>query len=57
MPILFAEKWDAEKGEWVVEDEDDIPTLADGYELFNSKVLVVEEEEFTNLVTVQIEAL
>ena len=55
MPILFAEKWDAEKGEWVVEDEDDIPTLADGYELFNSKVLVVEEEEFTNLVTVYIE--
>lgn len=55
LPILFADKWDAEKGEWIVESEDDIPTLADGYELFNSKVLLVEEEEFTNLVTVYIE--
>jgi uncharacterized protein involved in exopolysaccharide biosynthesis len=55
LPILFAEIWDAEKGEWIVESEDDIPTLADGYELFNSKVLLVEEEEFTDLVTVYIE--
>jgi Chain length determinant protein len=55
LPILFAEMWDAEKGEWIVESEDDIPTLADGYELFNSKVLLVEEEEFTDLVTVYIE--
>lgn len=55
LPILFAEKWDADKGEWVVESEDDIPTLADGYELFNSKVLLVEEEEFTDLVTVYVE--
>jgi len=55
LPVLFAEIWDAEKGEWIVESEDDIPTLADGYELFNSKVLLVEEEEFTDLVTVYIE--
>jgi len=55
LPILFAEKWDADKGEWVVQSEDDIPTLADGYELFNSKVLLVEEEEFTDLVTVYVE--
>jgi uncharacterized protein involved in exopolysaccharide biosynthesis len=55
LPILFADKWDADKGEWVVQSEDDIPTLADGYELFNSKVLLVEEEEFTDLVTVYVE--
>ena len=55
LPILFADKWDAAKSEWLVDSEDDIPTLADGYELFLSDVVQVEEEEFTNLVTVYVE--
>jgi uncharacterized protein involved in exopolysaccharide biosynthesis len=54
LPILFAEQWDAEKGEWIVESEDDIPTLADGYALFNEKIMSVEEVEFTDLVTVYV---
>ena len=55
LPVLFASDWDAEKGEWNVAKEADIPTLSDGYDLFESDILSVEEEDRTNLVTVTID--
>lgn len=55
LPILFARKWDAGKGKWKVDDEDDIPTLWKAYELFNKKIRSVTENKKTGLVRLEIE--
>jgi len=55
LPQLFADKWDAETGEWAVDSPEDIPTLSEGYEYFVENVLEVLEDERTGLVTVAIE--
>lgn len=54
-PILFAEDWNEKKGKWDVDDESDIPTLQEAYELFSTEIIKVEEQEFSSLVTVTVE--
>lgn len=55
LPVLFADKWDAEKKEWNVEDPEDIPSPSDGYELFSKKIRTITEDDDTGLVTFSIE--
>lgn len=50
LPILFAEKWDAQKGEWKEKDPAKQPTVWDGYKLFNKKIRTVTEDKKTGLV-------
>jgi len=45
LPVLFAGKWDAEAGEWDVGSPEDVPTLADGYALFDKQIREIEEED------------
>ncbi len=54
LPVLFEGAWDAERGEWTVDEPEDIPTLSDGYLLFKNEVLDIVEED-TGLVTLAIE--
>jgi uncharacterized protein involved in exopolysaccharide biosynthesis len=54
LPVLFADKWDAQARRWTVE-ADEIPTLADGYRHFMDNVLEVRSDIQTGLVTVRIE--
>jgi uncharacterized protein involved in exopolysaccharide biosynthesis len=54
LPVLFSDIWDAENGEWLVDDPDDIPTLQEGYELFADEVLEVDDQGFNGLVKVSI---
>lgn len=54
LPVLFAGKWDAERGEWNVEDPEDIPTLADGYVLFKEEIRNIEEMD-SGIYTLSIE--
>ena len=54
LPILFYDKWDANEGQWLVDDPDDIPTLQEGYELFAGKVLQVNEDDLNGLVEISI---
>lgn len=50
LPVLFAKKWDADKGTWKVENPDNAPTYADGYRYFKKKVLtVVDAKGLVNL--------
>ena len=44
LPILFADRWDADNGEWAVDDLADVPSLADGYLVFD-KIREVKEDE------------
>lgn len=53
MPVLFANDWNAEKGSWMVE-ENDIPSERDAVEAFKG-VLSISEDRKTGLVTLGVE--
>lgn len=55
MPVLFASRWDAAAGKWRVSNPEDVPTLADAWEVFDKKVRTVIEDRDRGLVTVRIE--
>lgn len=54
LPILFEGKWDAGQENWKSDDPDEIPTLNDGYRLFDRQVRQVTEDRKTSLVTLAI---
>jgi len=51
LPVLFAKRWDAERGQWNVEDPADVPTVADGVRLFDAGMRNVSEEKVSGIVT------
>lgn len=53
LPVLFAEKWDAEAGEWLVDKPEDAPSLSDGHVLFEKEILEVVEED-SGMITVAV---
>ena len=55
LPTLFADDWDAQQKRWTIEDPDDVPTLNDAIERFDTKVREVFEDKETGLVTLSIE--
>lgn len=55
LPVLFADQWIEDKKAWDVDDPKDAPTLLDGYDLFQKKILKVNEDKKTGLVTLEIE--
>ncbi|TXH04126.1 MAG: hypothetical protein E6R07_09305 [Nevskiaceae bacterium] len=55
LPILFADQWNESKKAWDVSDPRDVPTLLDGYVLFQKRILKVSEDKKTGLVTLEIE--
>ena len=54
LPVLFAKDYDAATGRWTVDDPDDVPTLADGVKYFDDRVLAIDEERRTTVVTLGI---
>lgn len=54
LPILFADDWDEDAGAWTVKDPGHIPTLRDGYKLFEEDIRQVAQDEMTGLVTLSI---
>ena len=55
LPVLFAERWDAEAERWAVESGVKAPTLFDGYRLFDEQIRTIREDSTTGLVTVTVE--
>jgi uncharacterized protein involved in exopolysaccharide biosynthesis len=55
LPTLFADDWDAQQKRWAIEDPDDVPTLNDAIERFDTKVRDVFEDKESGLVTLSIE--
>jgi uncharacterized protein involved in exopolysaccharide biosynthesis len=53
MPVLFADKWDAETNDW--SDPEEAPSLWHGHRLFVEEVLRVGEDKKTGLVTIAVE--
>jgi capsular polysaccharide biosynthesis protein len=54
MPVLFSDQWNPEEGTWLG-DEEDWPTLAQGYKYFDETVRSVSLNAASGLVTVAIE--
>jgi uncharacterized protein involved in exopolysaccharide biosynthesis len=55
LPVLFHKKWDAQNKRWRTDDPSEIPTLFDGYRMFDRKVRTIIESKATGLVTLRIE--
>ena len=54
LPILFHDLWDPQPRRWIVDDPAEIPSTADGYELFD-EIMTVSENAQTGLVELTIE--
>jgi uncharacterized protein involved in exopolysaccharide biosynthesis len=54
MPVLFADRWDAQKGAWAV-GADDVPTFSDAFELWDEDIRSVEASTTSDLVTLTID--
>ena len=52
MPLLFARRWDAQRGAW--RDPDDVPTIAEGVARFSNKIRQVAQDKRTGIVTFSI---
>ena len=55
LPVLFAEDWDAAKGQWGPGVAGREPDLRDAVKLFDERVRIVREDKKTGLVTLEIE--
>lgn len=55
MPILFAKKWDGQAKKWAVDDPEEIPTLNDAIKLIEKKIMVVNADKKTGLITLTME--
>lgn len=55
MPILFAKKWDAQAKKWAVDDLEETPTLNDAIKLIEKKIMVVNADKKTGLITLTME--
>lgn len=54
LPVLYARIWDASTSKWNVQDQKNIPTSWDAYQLF-SKILSVTADKKTGLITLSVE--
>jgi uncharacterized protein involved in exopolysaccharide biosynthesis len=54
MPVLFADRWDAEASQWRVRG-DKVPDMGDAIYVFDRKVRRVSEDRKTGLVTLKVE--
>jgi len=54
LPVLFADRWDAEAKQWTVASED-VPTLSDAWGFFDEQIRAVREDRRTGLITLSIE--
>jgi uncharacterized protein involved in exopolysaccharide biosynthesis len=54
LPVLFANKWDADRSKWRVSG-DDIPAISDGFQLFDRKVRRVIKDRKSGLLSLSIE--
>lgn len=55
MPVLFADQWDAQAGDWKAEYKETPPTMSKAYALFDDKVRRVAENPRTGLIELTID--
>jgi uncharacterized protein involved in exopolysaccharide biosynthesis len=54
LPIIFYDRWDADKHQWKSNKKGQVPTLEDGYTVFDKSIRLVVENRKTGLVIVSV---
>lgn len=54
LPVLFADDWDSANERWLVDDQEDIPTLEDGFRVFDKDIRSISSDRESGLVTLTI---
>jgi uncharacterized protein involved in exopolysaccharide biosynthesis len=54
LPIIFYDRWDAEKNRWKSDKKGEVPTLQDGYTVFDKSIRLVVENRKTGLINVSV---
>jgi uncharacterized protein involved in exopolysaccharide biosynthesis len=55
LPVLFARQWDAKSARWTPKDPKDWPDARDGVKYLSEKILTVQDDKKSGLVTLAIE--
>lgn len=55
LPMFFAGDWDAQSGQWRIQESEDWPDLRDAIKFFHENVLTVTEGKDTGFVTLSVE--
>lgn len=55
LPVLFSKQWDAQKAAWKQADPRKVPTLEGGYDYFQRRILSVNEDRRSGLITLRVE--
>lgn len=55
LPLLFWKKWDPVSKAWLVDADEEPPSLQDGYTYFLKEVLSVKQDRDTSLVTITVD--
>ena len=55
LPVLYADRWNAQAGRWIAEDPEQWPDLRQAVQFFSEDVRQIEEDEQTGLVTLAVE--
>jgi uncharacterized protein involved in exopolysaccharide biosynthesis len=54
LPIIFFDRWDPDKHKWKSYKKDQVPTLEDGYTVFDKSIRLIVENRKTGLVIVSV---
>jgi uncharacterized protein involved in exopolysaccharide biosynthesis len=54
LPIIFYDRWDADKHRWKSDKKGEVPTLQDGYTMFDKSIRLVVENRKTGLIIVSV---
>lgn len=54
LPILYADRWNAEARAWKTSDPDEVPDMREAVRYFSEKICQVEEDNTTGLVTLSV---
>lgn len=54
MPVFFEDIWDKEKKVWIIEEDEDPPSVYEACKFFNEKVMSVSEDKDSGIITLKI---
>jgi len=55
LPVLFDKLWDVENNKWLVDDDEDIPSLWDAYKLVTKRILKIDMDSKTGIVVLTLD--
>lgn len=54
LPILYSDRWNADKRKWIIDDPKKVPSLWSAYRLFSLQILTVAVDKKSGLITLSV---